>query len=51
MTAFPGQDRDFFASKRVVVTGGGGSVGAEQHQDRWSSLAHRNIASVRALQG
>ena len=45
MTAFPGQDRDFFAGKRVVVTGGGGSVGVELI----AQLLRHPVGRIRAL--
>jgi FlaA1/EpsC-like NDP-sugar epimerase len=45
MTASPGQGRDFFAGKRVVVTGGGGSVGVELI----AQLLRHPVERVRAL--
>jgi FlaA1/EpsC-like NDP-sugar epimerase len=45
MTVPPAQDRDFFTGKRVVVTGGGGSVGGELV----TRLLQCNIAQIRVL--
>jgi FlaA1/EpsC-like NDP-sugar epimerase len=45
MTAPPVRDRGFFAGKRVVVTGGGGSVGAELV----GQLLRCGVAQIRVL--